>query len=70
MVGVLGVSNTSSAGKSLLAGASITVFIASTFAAYPHFSQRTYVSSPVGHGARNSSDLDPPIAPAIALTML
>ena len=70
IVGVFGVSKISIAGDfSPLNGATL-VTIASTFAAYPQALHRTYVSSPVGHGAKNSSDFDPPIAPLIAETML
>ena len=70
IVGVFGVFKTSSAGVAEASPAGTFVTIASTFAAKPHLGQRTYVSSPVGHGAKNSSDLDPPIAPETALTML
>ena len=70
IVGVLGESKTSSAATFDASLGATTVVIASTLAAYPHFSQSTYVSSPVSHGAKNSSDADPPMAPDTALTML
>ena len=70
IVGVLGESKASIAGTADESWASTFVTIASTFAANPHCGHNTYVSSPLGQGARNSSDLDPPMAPETALTML
>ncbi len=70
IVGVFGVSKISIAPAAFPANGLTTVVIASTFAAYPQSLQSTYVSSPVGHGAKNSSDLEPPIAPLMAETML
>ena len=70
IVGVFGVSSSSRAGVAVESTASTFVTIASTLAAKPHEGQSTYVSSPVGHGAKNSSDFEPPIAPETALTML
>ena len=70
IVGVLGESKASSAGTLDGSCASTLVIIASTFAAKPHFGHKTYVSSPVVHGAKNSSDLEPPMAPETAFTML
>ena len=70
IVGVFGVFKTSSAGMADASPARTLVTIASTFAAKPHLGHSTYVSSPVEHGAKNSSDLEPPIAPETALTML
>ena len=70
IVGVFGESKASIAGTLEESSSSTLVTIASTFAANPHLGHNTYVSSPVGQGARNSSDLDPPMAPDTALTML
>ena len=70
IVGVFGVSRISIAPAAFAVNGLTAVVIASTFAAYPQSLQRTYVSSPVGHGAKNSSDFEPPIAPLMAETML
>ena len=70
IVGVFGVSKISIAPAALPVNGLTAVTIASTFAAYPQSLQSTYVSSPVGQGAKNSSDFEPPIAPLIAETML
>ena len=70
IVGVFGESKSSSAGVLEESSASTFVTIASTFAANPHLGHKTYVSSPVEQGAKNSSDLDPPMAPETAFTML
>ena len=70
IVGVFGESKSSSAGVFEESSAAIFVTIASTFAANPHLGHKTYVSSPVEQGAKNSSDLDPPMAPETAFTML
>ncbi|CAB4653607.1 unannotated protein [freshwater metagenome] len=52
---------------SISAGTRVT--IASTFAAKPQLGHFTYVSSPLSQVAKNSSLLDPPIAPDIAETI-
>src|SRR5204862_103722 len=46
------------------------VATASTFAAYPQAWHETYVPSPTGDVARNSSLALPPIAPAVADTIV
>jgi len=69
IVGVPGVSCTLRAGTgaaSTAAGSATRT--ASVLAAYPHPPQLTNVSSPDSQGKRNSSDVDPPIAPDIAET--
>ncbi|GMA85538.1 hypothetical protein GCM10025868_07880 [Angustibacter aerolatus] len=69
MVGESGVSSTCAAGASSSgSGSGTTVVTASTLAAYPP-GERTYVSSPTGDVARNSSDAEPPIAPDTACTI-
>jgi hypothetical protein len=51
--------------RGLVEGGGAGVVTASTFAAYPP-SETTKVSSPTGVGWRNSSEREPPIAPASA----
>ena len=69
MVGVFGDSWISAAGVFEASISSATSNrIASTFAAKPP-EERTKVSSPIGAGHKNSSDFEPPIAPASALTI-
>ena len=69
MVGVFGESLTAAAGVSAEAISSAWENrIASTFAAKPP-ADRTKVSSPIGDGQRNSSDFEPPMAPASAFTI-
>ena len=69
MVGVFGEAKTIAAGvedeSTSGEGAKLT---ASTFAAKPP-ADLTKVSSPIGEGFKNSSDFEPPIAPASAFTI-
>src|SRR6218665_3481174 len=69
IVEVFGVSTVCAAGSPTVGrAAGAWVKYASTFAAYPP-SVRTKLSSPMGVGYRNSSLLEPPMAPASAWTM-
>ncbi len=68
-MGVFGESKITASGcPSIGSDSGATVVKASTLAAYPP-AERTKVSSPMGVGCRNSSDFEPPIAPASAATM-
>ena len=68
IVGVPGVWTTVSGPGSAATGACAVVTTASTFAAYPQDAHDTYVSSPTGECARNSSEAAPPMAPPSART--
>ncbi len=69
MVGVSGVGMSSAAGTSEASTGFNSYVIASVLAAKSQFGQSAKVSSPASAGARNSSDLEPPIAPAVAAQM-
>ena len=69
MVGQLGVAMVDDASYVLLSAVGTEVVTASVFAEYSHAEQRTNVSSPTSIGARNSSLMEPPIAPLIAFTI-